>query len=220
MTFGKRQLVIAALVTALGTAVYLNWQFSGVEPVSVNDVPETSSVSKQLGQTTYVNTEVSDAEMSKPESKAETKKTAEVSQVSQSPQVSQALEDKTTEVTSRLSKEQQSYFSSERAKREQLQDQAAEALSDMIESASTSETAKKDAVKAAEKIAESIKVQGDIEAEIKTKGFEECLVSINNTTCTVIVPKGNLNDATAITIKDIVNRQAGIAFDKITVTEI
>ena len=28
MTFGKRQLVIASLVVALGAAVYLNWQFS------------------------------------------------------------------------------------------------------------------------------------------------------------------------------------------------
>lgn len=211
MTFGKRQLVIAALVTALGTAVYLNWQFSGVEPVSVNDVPETSSVSKQLGQTTYVNTEVSGSQVSKTESKPETKnqetKKTEVSSVK-------------TESSSTLSKEQQEYFSSERAKREQLQDQTAEALSDIIESASSSETAKKDAVRAAEKMAECIKAQGDIEAEIKTKGFEECLVSINNTTCTVIVPKGKLNDALAITIKDIVNRQAGITFDKIMVTEI
>ena len=65
MTFGKRQLVIAAMVTALGTAVYLNWQFSGVEPVSVNDKPSSISTSKQLGQTTYVNTEVSNAESSK-----------------------------------------------------------------------------------------------------------------------------------------------------------
>ena len=27
MAFGKRQLVLAALVVALGAAVYLNWQF-------------------------------------------------------------------------------------------------------------------------------------------------------------------------------------------------
>ena len=29
MGIGKRQLVLAALVVALGAAVYLNWQFSG-----------------------------------------------------------------------------------------------------------------------------------------------------------------------------------------------
>ena len=59
MTFGKRQLMIGALVAALGTAVYLNWQFSGVQPVSVSGEGESSSILKQLGQTTDVNTEVS-----------------------------------------------------------------------------------------------------------------------------------------------------------------
>ena len=29
MKFHKRQLILASLVVALGTAVYLNWQFSG-----------------------------------------------------------------------------------------------------------------------------------------------------------------------------------------------
>ncbi len=67
MTFGKRQLLIAAMVAALGTAVYLNWQFSGVEPVSVNDDKQSVSVSKQLGQTTYVNTEVSGEKSEKSE---------------------------------------------------------------------------------------------------------------------------------------------------------
>ena len=215
MTFGKRQLVIAAMVTALGTAVYLNWQFSGVEPVSVNDTPSSISTSKQLGQTTYVNTEVSNAESSKkPESsKTESSKTEKETQSSK---VKQTV----SESKSNLTKEQQEYFSSERAKRSQSQDKATEALTDIIESASSSETAKKDAIKIAEKLADNIKAESDIEAEIKTKGFAECLVSINNGNCTVIVSKGNLNEATALTIKDIVNRQAGIEFEKITVTEI
>ena len=56
MTFGKRQLLVGALVVALGAAVYLNWQFSGAQPVAVT---EESSQSKELGQTVYVNTEVS-----------------------------------------------------------------------------------------------------------------------------------------------------------------
>ena len=215
MTFGKRQLVIAAMVTALGTAVYLNWQFSGVEPVSVNDTPSSISTSKQLGQTTYVNTEVSNAESSKkPESsKTESSKTEKETQSSK---VKQTV----SENKSNLTKEQQEYFSSERAKRSQSQDKATEALADIIESASSSETAKKDAIKIAEKLADNIKAESDIEAEIKTKGFAECHVSINNNNCTVIVSKGNLNEATAITVKDIVYRHANIDFDKITVTEI
>ena len=208
MTFGKRQLLIAAMVAALGTAVYLNWQFSGVEPVSVNDAGQSVSVSKQLGQTTYVNTEVSGAKSEKSEvSKSESSKAEKVKET-------------VKEVSSVLTKEQQEYFSCERAKRMQSQDKAQESLYDIINSDSSSETAKKDALKIAEKLANIIKAESDIEAEIKTKGFNECLVCINNNSCTVIVSKGNLNEATAVTVKDIVNRQSGIEFEKITVTEV
>ena len=82
MTFGKRQLMVAAMVAALGTAVYLNWQFSGVEPVSVTDSQPSESVSKNLGQTTYVNTEVSGAKSEKSEvSKSESSKAEKVKEL-------------------------------------------------------------------------------------------------------------------------------------------
>lgn len=211
MTFGKRQLVIAAMVVALGAAVYLNWQFSGNQPVTVADSSSVSSSTKQLGQTTYVNTEVSNEEAS----------VASKSSKSESSGTSSTSSSKAnTEVSSSLSKEQQEFFANERARRDQTQEKAIEDLSEIIESASNSESAKQEAVKAADSLAKTIKAESDIETEIKTKGFEDCMVSINNQSCTVIVTKGLLTDATAITIKDIVNRQGNIDFDKITITEI
>lgn len=200
MTFGKRQLVIAALVVALGAAVYLNWQFSGVQPVTVTDTE--SETAKQLGQTTYVNTEISNS-----------------SDISETTSENSSVEVNTSAISS-LSKEQQEYFANERIKRSQSQEKAIESLSDIIESASSSETAKQEAVKSAENLALAIKAETDIESEIKTKGFEDCLVSINNDSCSVIVPKGKLDDAAAISIKDIAVRQGGIDYDKITISEI
>lgn len=201
MTFGKRQLVIAALVVALGAAVYLNWQFSGTEPVTVAD--SSSETTKQLGQTTYVNTDgYTSSEQSENTSDGSTVETA------------------VSANESSLSGEQREYFADERVKRSQSQEKAIESLSDIIESASSSESAKQEAVKSAEKLALAIKAEGDIEAEIKSKGFDDCFVSINNDSCSVIVVKGKLTDASAITIKDIVNRQGGINFDKITISEI
>lgn len=201
MTFGKRQLVIAALVVALGAAVYLNWQFSGVQPVTVTDAE--SETAKQLGQTTYVNTEVSNS-----------------SDTSETTSENSSVEANTSATGSTLSREQQEYFANERINRSQSQEKAIESLSDIIESASSSESAKQDAVKSAEKLALAIKAESNIESEIKTKGFADCLVSINNDSCSVIVPKGKLDDATAISIKDIVVRQGGIEYDKITISEI
>ncbi len=52
MKFGKKQLVLASLVLALGAAVYLNWQFAGTNKLPVSDSSETSS---QLGAAQLVN---------------------------------------------------------------------------------------------------------------------------------------------------------------------
>lgn len=52
MKFGKKQLVLASLVLALGAAVYLNWQFAGTNTLPVED---TSSETSQLGAAQLVN---------------------------------------------------------------------------------------------------------------------------------------------------------------------
>ena len=200
MTFGKRQLVIAALVAALWAAVYLNWQFSGNDAV---EFTETETSSKQLGQTTYVNTEISTAEFSSSE-KEESKKKSEHAKA----------------VNSDDNSVDSGYFASERAKRSQSDAKAIETLSDIIEASSSSENAKKEAVSAAEKLALIIKAQSDIESEIKNKGFEDVFVCINNDNCNVSLYGGELDDASAIAVKDIVNRQAGIPFEKITVAQV
>ena len=58
MAFGKRQLVLAALVVALGAAVYLNWQFSDNKDLVATG---TTASNKELGQAQYVNTLPSDS---------------------------------------------------------------------------------------------------------------------------------------------------------------
>ncbi len=49
---GRKQLVLASLVLALGAAVYLNWQFAGTNKLPVGDASSTSS---QLGAAQLVN---------------------------------------------------------------------------------------------------------------------------------------------------------------------
>lgn len=56
MKIGKRHLVLAGLLMALGTAVYLNWQFAPTESFSV---PARSDVSRtELGAAEFVSAEV------------------------------------------------------------------------------------------------------------------------------------------------------------------
>ena len=60
MKYGKRQLILASLVLALGAAVYLNWQFAGTKVQSAGDVSEESASSAlgaaQLLNNAYVET--------------------------------------------------------------------------------------------------------------------------------------------------------------------
>ena len=68
MAIRKRQLVLAALVVALGAAVYLNWQFGGNSQIV--DVGATGSTS-ELGQAQLVNAPVASSEAASSESEGQ-----------------------------------------------------------------------------------------------------------------------------------------------------
>lgn len=55
MKIQKKHFILAALVLALGTAVYINWQFSDTS---------SNTTSKELGAASYVNATVSETEAS------------------------------------------------------------------------------------------------------------------------------------------------------------
>lgn len=55
MNFKKRQLILAVLVLALGSAVYLNWQFSSDKSLPSTDIVTST---KELGQAQFVNSTV------------------------------------------------------------------------------------------------------------------------------------------------------------------
>ena len=198
MTFGKRQLVIASLVVALGAAVYLNWQFS--EPQELVETETEASSVKQLGQTTYVNTEL----------KTESSQTDKVKQTSQTSKPAQTVS----------TQPDKGHFAEERARRDKGNEQAMEIMTDIIESDKEDETRRSDTMKSAEKLSQTIKSQTDIENEIRLKGFQDAFVTINNDSCSVSVFGKELDDAAAIMIKDLVNRQTGISFENITISQV
>lgn len=198
MTFGKRQLVIASLVVALGAAVYLNWQFS--EPQELVETETEASSVKQLGQTTYVNTEL----------KTESSQTDKVKQTSQTSKPAQTVS----------TQPDKGHFAEERARRDKGNEQAMEIMTDIIESDKEDETRRSDTMKSAEKLSQTIKSQTDIENEIRLKGFQDAFVTINNDSCSVSVFGKELDDAAVIMIKDLVNRQTDISFENITISQV
>lgn len=68
MKFGRKQLVLASLMLALGAAVYLNWQFAGVNKLPVGNSSDESSQlgAAQLVNNAYVETVSDDLETTAP----------------------------------------------------------------------------------------------------------------------------------------------------------
>lgn len=199
MKIGKKQLILTGLVLTLGAAVYLNWQFSGnTDLLSGSDAV---SVSKELGEAEFVNT-------------SSDKKAGE-STAQKSTELSSGKES-----TASASKSSDEYFSQAKVNRQQTQDDIAEMTQKILESSEESDAAKAEAVAKAAELATVMEQQTNVESLIKAKGFEECMVFIQNGECSIVVRDSDLTADDALIIKDIATGQTGITVDKIKVTAV
>ena len=198
MAFGKRQLVLAALVVALGAAVYLNWQFSDNRDLLATNTVTSSQ--KELGEAQYVNNSVSGGDVSSGSDSSDTS----------------SMQD---DVSSGVSSSASGYFANARLTREKSRDEAADLIKDILQGVDASDDAKKEALNQAAAIAQNMEQENNLENLIKAKGFADCVAFIQNGECSVVVASEGLLDSEAITIKDIVAGQTGISFDKIKIVE-
>ena len=199
MKIGKKQLILTGLVLTLGAAVYLNWQFSGnTDLLSGSDAV---SVSKELGEAEFVNT-------------SSDKKAGESTAQKSTEQSS------SKESTASASKSSDEDFSQAKVNRQQTQDDIAEMTKKILESSEESDTAKAEAVAKAAELATVMEQQTNVESLIKAKGFEECMVFIQNGECSIVVRDSDLTADDALIIKDIATGQTGITVDKIKVTAV
>ena len=189
-SIGKRQLVLATLVVALGAAVYLNWQFSDDSRLLVTD---TVTSEKELGTAQLVS-----------------------GTVSEDPEQVDAEEEPETVAANA---EADAYFTEARLSRQKARDSAVEILEGVMESAESDEAAKKEAVEKAAVIAENVVQESNIENLIKAKGFADCVAFLENGECSVVVKTDGLLPNEAIAIKDIIGGQSGVAYDKIKIVE-
>ena len=187
--FGKRQIILSALILSLGAAVYLNWKFASPREFA----PENTATStKELGQAQFVNNTVEG-------NKTET---------------DNKLGQKDKDVT-----QKSEYFEKTRAERKKARNEATENIKEILDDVKSSETVKAEAVKKASEIAQKIEEEANIEGLVRAKGFKECIAFIQNDECSVVVGGQNLTEALATQIKDIVCSQGKISIDKIKIIE-
>ena len=179
----KKQFLAATLVLALGAAVYLNWTMTNTKPVS-----------KNLGESKFVNATVSTTETESSKSKSVSK----------------------TEPTDK----QQKLFAEARTTRDQTQDKVIDTARETLDIENTPE---KELTKAQSRVAGIIKnftLQDTIESTLKAKGFSDVLCYITDDGCTVTVLKSELTKDNQILIKATVKSTANIDFDKISIVAV
>jgi stage III sporulation protein AH len=191
MNMGKRQLVLSALIVALGAAVYLNWEFMDHDSLMATDAVVSNS-SHELGEAQLANVPVSGSSNSNSSAQSGNK-------------------------TGTMSSD---YFSEARLSRQKSRDQAVELLEKTITDTKSNEAAKKDAVAKAAVISQNTIQESNIENLIKAKGFLDCVVFIQNSECSVVVKMKDSSQNNATVIKDIVEGQSGIKCDKIKIVEV
>lgn len=204
MNFGKRELIMSALVVALGTAVYLNWQFD-----ANSDKLSVSSDNDDLGAAHYVNATIatSDSASSKASNRSD-----DVSLTSS--------EDDTYSSYASVPSNAEDYFAKVRLERKQIQDDLIELAKEVVDATDSGGKSKQEAIEHLNRMSDIIQQQTNVENLIIAKGFDDCVAFIQNDECSIVVTGQELKSDTLIAIKDIVIGQTGISFDKIRVTHI
>ncbi len=132
------------------------------------------------------------------------------------------VENKTEETSAQSSpgsEKTQKYFAQAQSNRQKAREETEEKLKNLASDSNINGEVKNEISKQLETFSKNIQQESNIENLIKAKGFSECLVSIQNGECDVIVNSGNLNEKSALIIRDIAAGQSGISYDKIKIIE-
>lgn len=195
MMIGKRQIVLATPVVALGAAVFVNWYYTKPDAEKANTGVTVSEQATQaagnLGDALLVNSSTASSKDGTQESKAE--------------QAQAKVEDE--------------YFAQARLNRSTAHDKAAEELKKTIEDSKASSEAVKTATQELGELSKAIKLEADTENLINAKIGSPCVVVIGNKTAQVVVGKGVLKDDVLVQIKEIVLKQTGFSVENVTIME-
>lgn len=190
MKFGKRQIILSALMLSLGAAVYLNWQFT--DPITIETTTEVEDVpsTEELGVAEMVNNSY-------------------IETVSD-----EILE--TVVVENEVSDDVLETISQARVERQSTRDEALDLLDDILEDVDSDTEAKVLAIEEASKIAQNMIDEANVENLIKAKGVDEVVVYISDDSCSVIVDVLGEN---SLIIQDIIVAQTNISPENITIIE-
>ncbi|MBS6936631.1 MAG: SpoIIIAH-like family protein [Clostridium sp.] len=190
MIVGKKQIVLASLVAALGVAVYLNYQFAGedLELVTANTTQQTAvegALEETQEQEHYGDAQFVDSKQ-----------------------------------VARNAQEDGEYFSQARLTRQKTRDQAQEALQVMLTDTALTQEQKDELTAQAGGMVQAIETEGRIENRIKAKGFDECMVYCSSEKVDVIVKAPELQEGQVVQIRDIILGETKVPVENISIVSV
>ncbi len=179
---GKKQILMAVLVVALGVAVYLNYYFASANPITTGPDAQTGTTDKNLGDSQFVNagTDTQDPAPTEPAN----------------------------------------YFDSARQNRENARQEALDIIQDMIQDVKVSDEVQAEALEKVAAITQAIEQENAIEDLIRAKGFEDCVVYIEEDNCHVVVKAEKLEQSQTVQIQEIILTQSSIPAQNINIVTV
>lgn len=190
----KKGAIYSVIALMLCVAVYLNWSYNrGDDDFSAASNTDDSKI---LGQAQLVDGVAQTDEQGKTEDAQE----------------SSGFNDGSSE---------DSYFAEARLSRQKARDEAVSILNVTVENESADEDAKAAATESIQVMAQSAMKESRIENLVIAKGYDECVVFINNNGVNVIVqkPENGLQQEDIARIRDIVISETGVSAEQIKIIE-
>lgn len=201
MVIKSKQVIAATLIVALGAAVAVNWYYSKT-PTAGRDTTTAveEKVSGSLGDSVLV------AGTTAAEKKEDQTQTTSADSTAASDTMSQADAD--------------AYFAEAKLKRTKAHDEIIDSIEDILENDKLSQSDKSKVTVMLADFRRDAKSETDAENLIKAKTGSECIVTINNGNCQVVLEKNTLNDVLILQITEIIEKNTNISAENLTIIEL
>ena len=188
--FSKKNVIMLCLTLVICGAVYLNWRFNSDGTYNITDALKKPDENKILGQAQFVDGEGDGDDSVKVN-------------VTDTPMVTTG----------------DAYFTEARLNRQMTRDESLELLRSVAENEAAAADAREKAQVDITALASAMAMESNIEALVKSKGFEECLAIVSGENVNVVVKSDGLLMNEAAQIKDIVVAETGTAVKNIKIVE-
>jgi len=227
MVIKRNQIIVTALVIMIAIAGYLNYNDKKQNlAVNSDNVTASSKLSESLMPADFEYEEFAGMDIFNGEisiastdgENADLLKSASADNVSEENQAVQTGESAVGEAVLVNTSLDNTYFVQAKLEREQARAKQKDMLTEMINNTNLEKEQRAECANAMLDIQKRIEKETSAEAMIKSKGFDEVYVRIDDNTVDVVVNKKELTDAQKAQIEDIVVRKTGISVENIRIS--